>query len=388
MQNTQKTSLPRRIFCVITQGELGGAQQFMAQLATHLDHERFTLHVVWGAGSDGALARALEGHATFATARHLTRGISPLRDWLAVRELRAQMLKFHPDVVLCMSSKAGFVGALAAHGLRSQLPGLRVVYRIGGWAFNDPRPRWQKRLFVWLEQLSARWKDDIVVNNTHDLDQAHRLRIAPRNRVYRIYNGIDPYLPFMPTAQARAVLDGRMERDAGPYEWLVGTVANLYPTKDVATFVAAAARIGGNVRFAVIGDGAQRSELEQLVDRYDLGKRFVFLGRMDRAWQYLQAFDVFVLPSLKEGFPWALLEAMAAKVPAVATHVGAVPEMLIDGQSGLVVPPSDPEALAHGIVRILEDEHLRRELPIAAHQTVITKFSLHAMVDAFERILS
>ena len=132
-----------------------------------------------------------------------------------------------------------------------------MIYRIGGWTFNDPWPAWKKRLYIFLERLSARWKDIIILNNSHDLDQAHRLGITPRQKIVRIYNGLDAYLPFLEHDTARAFLDRRVPEtsQAQTYDWLVGTVANLYETKDIPMLIGAAARVGGNVRFVVIGDG-------------------------------------------------------------------------------------------------------------------------------------
>jgi glycosyltransferase involved in cell wall biosynthesis len=388
--DSEKNKETCRIFCVITQGELGGAQQFVSQLSRNIDANRFTLHVVWGETSQSALARTLAPGTSYSTVRHLVRQISPLSDMLAVFELRRQMIDFRPDVVLCISSKAGFVGALAARPLGSKFPGLNVMYRIGGWTFNDPWSAFKRRLYIWLERFSARWKDYIVLNNTHDIEQARSLGIRPRKETVLIYNGLDPYMPFLPRAEARAFLNARTPDSVRQqsYDWLVGTIANLYPTKDIPTLVHAAARVGGNVRFVVIGDGEQRSEIERLVLEYGLQDRFILLGRIKDASKYLAALDVFVLPSIKEGFPWALLEAMAARVPAVATRVGAVPEMLEDGVSGIVCKPGDSEELAHGIVKLLGNDKLRQDLAIAAHQQVISKFSLRTMIDAYERLFT
>lgn len=374
-----------RIFCVITQGELGGAQQFIAQLGHHLNREQFDLHVVWGQESGTALARYLPSHVSHATARYLVRSVALLSDIRAVWELRRMMAHYRPDVVLCISSKAGFVGSLAANGLRSTIPGMRVIYRIGGWTFNDPWPAYKRKLYVFLEKFSARWKDYIVVNSTHDLDQAHMLGISPRIKILRIFNGIDPYLDFLPRTEAREYIDSRTHR-AAPYDYLVGTIANLYPAKDIATLIRTAGRVSPNVRFVVIGDGALRTELTKQIAEYELQDRFFLLGSLQKAYTYLSALDVFVLPSVKEGFPWAVLEAMAAKVPVIATRVGAIPEMLEDGKSALLVDPGRPDQMAHAVVQLLESDRLRQDLAIAAHQQLITRFSLREMVAQFEKL--
>jgi glycosyltransferase involved in cell wall biosynthesis len=388
--DTDKSKQRRRIFCVITQGEMGGAQRFIAQLAAHLDPGRFSLHVVWGSDSGNALAQRLPGHVTYGVARNLVRPVRPLRDLRAITELRAMMRTGQPDVVLLVSSKAGFVGARAANGLRAEMPDLKVIYRIGGWSFNDPVSRWKKSLYLRMERLSARWKDVIVLNNTHDLDQAHMLGIRPKGKIMRIYNGIDPYEPFEGREKALAVLTCRIPTNYrfADYDFLVGTIANFYPAKDLLCLVRTAARVSENVRFVVIGDGPQRVELERYIREYELGHRFFLLGHMSDAKRYLPALDVFVLPSVKEGFPWALLEAMAAKVPVVATRVGAVPEMLTDHESGMVVEPGQADRLATAIVELLENDHLRREVPIKAHQQVLAKFTLREMIASYEKLFS
>lgn len=381
----------RRIFIVITQGEEGGAQRFVAQLTQEINRDKFRLHVVWGSDSGMALASHLPEGVTYATAGHLVRNIAPWHDLKAIGELRAQMRAFRPDVVLCISSKAGFVGARAAHGLRAEFPNLKVIYRIGGWAFNDPRPQWQKKLYQLLERSGAKWKDVIVVNNAHDLVQAKELGIVPRQgKVLRIPNGIDPYLPFPSRQEALQALERRLPEFARLQrpDWTIGTIANLYPAKDLANFIRAASRIGGKTRFIIIGDGPEREKLHELALAQGLEGRLFFLGRIPHAWRLLPAFDIFALSSAKEGFPWALLEAMAAKIPVVATSVGAVPEMLQDHQSGIIVPPGNPGMLAEGIVELIGDERKRQEYPIAGHQQIITKFSLRDMIAQYEHLLS
>lgn len=300
------------------------------------------------------------------------------------------MRSFNPDIVLCVSSKAGFIGARAAYGLRQSHPDLKVIYRIGGWSFNDPVSAWKRRLYLTMERLSARWKDIIVVNNSHDLDQAHAVGIRPRERVIRIYNGIDPFLELSERATARSFISSRIPEQyrPGAATRLVGTIANFYPAKDIPTLIAAAARMQGDVRFVVIGDGPQRVELERLIADYELAKTFFLVGRVTDAARLLTAFDVFVLPSAKEGFPWALLEAMAAKVPVVATRVGAVPEMLEHRVSGLIVKPRDPEMLARAITELLGNERLGQELAIRAHQQVITRFTLREMISQYEKLFA
>lgn len=378
----------RKILCIITQGEEGGAQRFVAQLAQHIDHDRFNLRVVWGSDSEASLARHLPEQVSFGIAHNLVRPMHLWKDLRAIRELRAMMREFRPDVVLCISSKAGFVGARAAHGFRREQPNLKVIYRIGGWAFHDPLPAWKRWFYKLLERLSARWKDVIVVNNTHDLDQAHTIGIRPRQRIVRIYNGINPYLPLLSKEEAREYMNGKIPEPYGhePYTFLIGTIANFYPAKDLALLIRAMARMQDGVRCIIVGDGPQRSMLERLIRDYELQHSVFLVGRIPDAARFLPAFDLFVSPSVKEGFSWAVLEAMAAKVPVVTTNVGAAPEMIQDGVSGRIVASGDAAGMANAVTALREDDRVRREMAIGAHQQVITKFLLRTMISEFERL--
>jgi glycosyltransferase involved in cell wall biosynthesis len=307
------------------------------------------------------------------------------------------MIRRHqPDVVFAISSMAGFASALALQTIRNRLPHTKLVYRIGGWTFNDPWPSWQKKIYIILERLSARWKDYIVVNNTADFDQAQALGIRPRIATLRIFNGMDPYPSGVEPIEARTYLNRRIPEHYRhtSYDFLVGTIANFYPAKDLPTLIRSASRvstmsgIGSRVRFVVIGDGIYRDHLERMIVEHHLEDRFFLLGKIPDASRYLPAFDVFALPSLKEGFPWALLEAMAAKVPVIATRVAAVPEMIEDHQSGLIVEPNHPDELAAAIIELLGNDRLRREYAIRAHQHVMTKFSLREMIAQYEKLFS
>lgn len=378
-----------RIFCVITLGEMGGAQQFLVQLANHLDPSRYDVLVVTGSQSRLDVPAKLAEHVRWDVAGHLKRDIRPVSDLKAVGQLKTMMRKYRPDIVLLVSSKAGFVGARAANALRKELPRLRVVYRIGGWTFNDPWPAYKRILFTWMERLSARWKDVIVVNNRHDLEQARTLAIKPRHGVMLIHNGIDPYHQSLDGQQAREELTERIEQTAGARPalgFLVGTIANFYAAKGLDILLDAVERTPGTVQFVIIGDGSLRPSLEKHIENRGLGQRVFLTGMLPDARRYMPAFQVFALPSRKEGFPWAILEAMAAKVPIVATTVGAIPEALRDGISALLVPPGNSAALAQAIVRLSEREQLRRDLAIRAHQDLLAKFTLRGMLDRYDRL--
>ncbi len=171
---------------------------------------------------------------------------------------------------------------------------------------------------------------------------------------------------------------------------LIGIVATLRSWKGHRFLLRAMIDAAlANARLAVVGDGPQAGALAEETKRLGLSDRVVFAGRQDDVEPWIQAFDVFVLPSLaNEGVPQALMQAMACGVPVITTPVGAIEELVTDGETGLVVPPEDPEALAVAISRLLADRDLAGRLSAAARRHVEKNFGATAMLDAMEAVLA
>jgi glycosyltransferase involved in cell wall biosynthesis len=143
---------------------------------------------------------------------------------------------------------------------------------------------------------------------------------------------------------------------------VVGTVGNFTAKKDHATLIRALTRMAGDVRLVLVGLGPAEADLRALVAREGLGERVTFAGSRDDVAALLPAFDVFALSSRYEGLPIALLEAMAAGRACVATNVGGVPEVITDGEDGVLVAPGDPDALARALTTVLDDPARRADL--------------------------
>jgi glycosyltransferase involved in cell wall biosynthesis len=172
-----------------------------------------------------------------------------------------------------------------------------------------------------------------------------------------VVHGVEPPAgpPTGPAeARSRLGLDG-----SGP---VVGTVGNFTAKKDHATLVQALSALPADVRLVLVGLGPLEADLRALVAREGLAEQVTFAGSRDDVAALLPAFDVFALSSRYEGLPIALLEAMAAGRPCVATSVGGVPEVITDGEDGVLVPPDDPAALAAALTALLDDPARRTEL--------------------------
>ncbi|MBI2627220.1 MAG: glycosyltransferase, partial [Parcubacteria group bacterium] len=324
--------------------------------------------------------------------KHLIRDVNPWHDFLALLELKRTIKSWQPDIIFLNSSKAGFLGSFVSKFMIHDSCS-KVIYRIGGWSFNDPGSKWKKLFWIGLERLSARWKDIIIVNNKHDLDQAKRFKIRPRNKVQLIYNGLDVYKTnFMDREEARLKLFEKTARQFGKIfnaGTIIGTIANFYPSKGLEYLIDTAEYFKNNddIVFTIVGEGAERPHLEKLIIEKGLKKKVLLLGQLTDAFRLLPAFDIFILPSIKEGFPWVIIEAMTAKLPVIATRVGAVPEIIEDTKNGMLVEPAHSEHIAGKIQELLNNDHLRQEIGIQAHQTVLFKFPLEKMIREIESVI-
>lgn len=379
--NSLASAPKKRVLFIITQSESGGAQQFILQFAKRLEKTTHDIAVAVGSDGDNSLVHTLmEIGIPVCALPALKRNINPIYDLLAARQIKKLIRSFQPDTLFLNSSKAGFVGAWAALSSNHKL---RVIYRIGGWSFNDPGSMFKKQMSIVLEKISANWKDVIIVNNNHDLEQAKRIGITPREELIMIHNGLDPYsLDFIPKEVARKELNLPQSKK------IVGTIANFYPAKGLEYLIESAKITNrDDTIWCIIGDGRGRFELEKQIEKNNLLDKIILLGKKETASKYLKAFDVFILPSVKEGFPWSILEAMSAKLPVIATNVGAVPEIIEDGLNGYIVEPRNPQEISERVHTLLDSSSVAQEMGIQAHQRILFAFSIDKTIHQIEKLL-
>lgn len=394
--NLKNQNPKKRVLFVITQSEFGGAQRFLYELTVRLDKEKYEILVASDSKEKSEFLNSLEQKGIKTRRlKFMKREVNPIFDCLGIIELIKLINNFRPDYLHLNSSKAGVLGSIAAFKIRLLRPkrfkNLKIIYRIGGWSFNDPWPFWKKEMFILAEKMTAGFKDVIVVNNQNDFDQANKLKIKPKKELKLIYNGIDALkIDFMTKDEARLKLFQNLSKKDGKIfqtDFIVGTIANFYQTKGLEYLIKAIKILKSNygldlekIKFVIIGDGEEHSNLESLIKNYELGKEIILLGQIPEARKFMKAFDVFVLPSVKEGFPWVILEAMAAKLPIIATSVGAMPEIIENGKNGIMVEPKNPKQITEAIKYLMENERIRDELSLQAHQTVLFKFPIEKMV--------
>ncbi len=221
-----------------------------------------------------------------------------------------------------------------------------------------------------------------VVSVSHQLKDLHARRTGfAANRISVIHNGVD-CRRFHPDLETR--VQARRELGISPDEFCIGSVGNLLPVKDHMTLLEAFDRIARSsqaCRLVLFGEGSERPRLEAFADAHpEWRKRVSFLGSSGRVAEMLNAFDVYVLPSINEGISNSLLEAMANGLPVVATATGGNPEVIVGAESGLLVPVGDSERLARTLLDLQTNSDRRVELGQGALRRVSEHFSMDAMV--------
>jgi glycosyltransferase involved in cell wall biosynthesis len=376
-----------KILYLSTLGEQGGAQKYMVDLAS-VFKKRYRIALASGGAAHNYLRQqSLALKVDYYHLSRLKRQIRPFNDLLAFYQIFRLCRRYRPDIVHLNSSKAGSLGAVAA-----KLAGVKkIIYTVHGLVLNEHLNRLQK-IFYWLaEKISAGFKQKFICVSQADRQSLIRHKITRRNKITVIHNGIDAKtLNFLNRADARLKLGLLADQTQHEQNLLIGSIANLYPTKGLIYFVKAAHLVRQQyprVRFIVIGEGPREKTLRQLIHILKLENNFFLIGGLPQAANYLKAFDIFVLPSIKEGLPYTLLEAAAAGLPVIATQVGGVPEIIQSNYNGLLVKPADASRLAAAISKLVTDKKLRAGLANAQSET-IKRFELSRAIQQTEKIYS
>jgi len=351
------------ILLVIDDASIGGGQQHVLALAERLIGQG--LEVAVACEARGYLVEELRGRRITQYPLRLPENPSlrALADTIKViRAGGARLVHTH-------GGTAGFYGRVAAH----RLGDVRTVHTYHGIHYLHQKSVRKRTLHRAVDRFLLRWTDEVICVAKSDRDLALNERLALPDHVSVIYNGID-LSRFEPRSH-----EGQAEG-----RFVVGTVGRLHVQKGHVHLLEAAALIRQShpqVCIRIIGDGPLRGQLEAHARALRVDGIVEFLGARNDVPEQLRQFDLFVLPSLWEGLPYVLLEAMATGVPVVATDVDGVREVIADSAEGVLVPPSDSRALATAVIHLAADAARRAELGARGAQAVRQRFSLDAMIE-------
>ncbi|HLJ81526.1 MAG TPA: glycosyltransferase [Ktedonobacterales bacterium] len=365
---------PLRVLYLMEGFDAGGAERRFVRMARGLDRERFALSV----------AALRLGGPLETEMRACGVPIVPLErrgrfDVQPVLRLRRYLRAERIQVVHAMHWLSNLTAALAA----ATLPHVAIVGSTVGMVYTASRGgRYRLALD---RRLTWRRLDRMTVNSASLRDYLASCDF-PAERLSLVLNGVD-----IPTAAdlSAARAEARTHLGIAPGAPVAGIVARLSPVKDHGTFLRAARIVRGRLpgaHFVVAGDGPERAALETLAGELGLGDSVLFTGHIPSSDLVLPALDVAVLCSRHEGMPNALLEASAWAVPQVATAVGGVPEVVLNGQTGLLTPAGDAETLAARMLALLTDRALAERLGRAAREHIAATFSTNTMIRRYEAI--
>jgi glycosyltransferase involved in cell wall biosynthesis len=306
-------------------------------------------------------------------------------DRSVVATLRALVKDLRPDLIQSHAVKSHFLTRQA--GLHRLAPWVAFHH---GYTWPDLRAR----LYNQLDRWSLRAASQVLTVSLPFRDELARHGVSP-GRIQVVHNAIDAQWGAAARCpEAAAALRARWGIPAESKVILI--VGRLSREKDHRTLIEAVGRLKAvdaaiRPHLLIVGEGPERAVIEPLIRDRDLAGSVTLTGQAPSAEPYYGIADVAVLSSLSEGSPNALLEAMAANVPAVATDVGGIPEIVKDGESALLIPPRDREAMTAAIARVLTGESLRRKLTTRAHELILAHHTpesrVRCLIEIYRQVL-
>ncbi len=364
---------------IVNSLDVGGLEKVVINLIRHLDRDKVVPYLVCldGPGKLFAEAGLPSDRCLVLKKRPLNLGLIHV-DPSFVLTIRKFLKANEIDIVHVHNFGPLVFGGGAARLIARKRP--RVVYS----EHNQVNSASDKTLarFRWWVRLA-----DQVVAVSHNLQSVLLDRLKISRPVQVIHNGIDGAL-FTSGDDREQV---RAELGVGPDDFLIGTAVVLSEQKGIRYLLEAAQRVLGAapaIKFVIAGDGPLKNELGDLARTLGLGGSVVFAGYRKDVPRLLSGYDLYVLPSLWEGLPLALLEAMSLGKPIVATRVGGNPEIVEHGTNGFLVPPKDPRALADALLTAYRDRAQAPRMKVANQQKFAAEFSVQAMCRQHERLFA
>lgn len=386
-----------RILYLITKSNFGGAQRYVHDLAIAMKERGHEVAV--GFGGSGLLKERLEaaGVRTIPIPS-LERDVSLKNDIRAFFEIFRLLRAERPDILHLNSSKVGALGALAGRLLniagrlrelirRGHHP-IRIIFTGHGWAFNEERNDFERTLIGIVHWMTIMLAHRVIAVSRRTREQILSLPLPiPWNRISIVYNGVGEPKTLSRKVAREIILAGtKWEGRAFPKDVLViGTLAELHRNKGLIYAVEGMAMLkkmlGERALLLIVGEGEERKNLEALIDSLDLSNDVLLAGYRQNGACLLSAFDAFLLPSVTEAFPYAILEAGKAGLPIIASSVGGIPEVIDDMESGILIHSKNPQEIFRAIKFLIEEPERRKRFGEAIDARIAKRFSLKQMID-------
>ncbi|MFA5794745.1 MAG: glycosyltransferase family 4 protein [Candidatus Brocadiia bacterium] len=365
----------RKIVYVITRLIRGGAQKVCFDIIASLK-DKYDITLISGTetGVEGSLWVEFKSisNINIRQLAQLVRGIAPFKDTIALIRLYWFFRSYNPDVVHCHTSKAGFLGCLAA-----KLTGVpNIIWSPHGHIFSADAQIPQvtglsMSIFYWFWKLTCWCSNTVIALTESDKKDQVMLGLAPDKKFRVVYNGLDALVngaDKIPEIKGQPILGviGRLSPEKGQ-EYLLKAISILKPQYP-------------QINLLVVGDGGQRKYLHSVSEQLQITSLVTFTGLVENIHPFVSKMDIVVLPSLYESFGLVLLEAMAMKKPVIASNVNGIPEIVENGKSGILVAPRDAQALAVAIQKLIDNPVLANTMGQNGFDRFIKLFTREQMI--------
>lgn len=363
---------------VITRLIGGGADENTISTVEGLssNYGSYICYLAAGSESDRSVVNRLGKNIRFFTLPNLRRDVSPIHDTLALFSLMRLCRAVQCDILHTHTAKAGFLGRIA--GALVGVP--IIVHGLHGHTFHPSVPRPTRFVYYQLEKLAARFTSKFISVSSILQNDYIAAGVARSDKCVTIRSGmrLEKY-SAMPASNSKL----RHELGILSDDRVVGTICRLAPDKGPSYFLEMAKLVKNllpHCKFVVVGEGPLRKKLEDLRDQMGLAEDVIFSGYRTDAAELLGMFDVFVLTSLWEGLPRALVQAAVAEKPLVAFEVGGIPEVIQHGYSGYLVRPKNTKEMAQRVVYLLKRPNIAATMGKNGRSLVGKEWSVSNMV--------
>ncbi|MFZ2522851.1 MAG: glycosyltransferase family 4 protein [Minisyncoccia bacterium] len=371
----------KKVCYLITKGVWGGAQKYVYNLAISLPKDKYEVSVVCGEGK--ILKDRLEekGIKVFEI-KSMKRDLSAIGESFSFFSIYSILKKIRPDVLHVNSPKAGGLGALAGRILH--IP--TIVYTVHGFSWNEDRTPIQKILitfFIWLTIILCH--KTITISTKEELE-AKNLFLTPDEKIVLIRNGVEK-IDFYERNEARKILGEIISKNL-ENNFILGTISELNKNKGLEYAISALSKVTHEFVFLILGGGELKSELHQMIDRFEMKDKIFLLDFVPDASRYLKAFDVFTLTSVKEGLPYTIIESGLAEVPVLASRIGGIPDIIDDGKNGVLVTKGKPGEITRAIEFMISKPEVRNDFARLLKEKMEKEFSLESMLEKTIKVYS
>lgn len=354
----------------------GGVEQYIKMLLKYMDSTKFENILI--ASKDYHAENYVNLVDSFEQI-DMSRAIG-MNDLKAARKVRTLIKQYNPNIVYAHSSKAGAIARVADLGLKNHL-----IYNPHGWAFNMKCPETKRKLYTAIERVAAPFCDRIICISEAERESALDKRICTDSKLQVIFNGVD--IEAYKQKKHRKINKAALSIPTGAF--VVGMVGRISSQKAPDVFIRAAKLIKQEIpeaQFIIVGSGEMENEVKEYAKENELNDCLHITGWVDDPLDYVELFDVACLLSRWEGFGLVLPEYMMAGKPIVASNVDAIPNIIRDGENGVLVDADNPQRVCDSVLKLYYQPQLREKLVECGKKDVYLKFDIKRVASEHEKL--